>query len=125
MAWHAGERQSISTVPLSVEIAEIGSDLAWLELQPYGRRLRDNACNDHLPPSEPDRFAHAPLRLGPILCLDREGSAVSCADKVATLPRDLAVETVHQQALAINLKTAKAIGLDIPRLLLTRADVTR
>ena len=39
-----------------------------------------------------------------------------------TLPRDLPVETVHQQALAINLKTAKTLGLDIPPLLLTRAD---
>ncbi len=39
-----------------------------------------------------------------------------------TLPRDLPVETVDQQALAINLKTAKTIDLDIPPLLLTRAD---
>ncbi|MFL5008043.1 MAG: ABC transporter substrate binding protein, partial [Microvirga sp.] len=39
-----------------------------------------------------------------------------------SLPGDLSIEAFDQPALAINLKTAKAIGLDIPPLLLTRSD---
>ena len=37
-------------------------------------------------------------------------------------PRDLPIEAINRPGLAINLKTAKAIGIDIPPLLLTRAD---
>ena len=39
-----------------------------------------------------------------------------------SLPRDLPVERLNQPGLAINLQTAKVVGLEIPPLLLTRAD---
>jgi putative ABC transport system substrate-binding protein len=39
-----------------------------------------------------------------------------------TPPGDLPVEAVQQPILAINLQTARTLGLDIPPLLLTRAD---
>jgi len=39
-----------------------------------------------------------------------------------TLPRDLPVETINRPTLAINLKTAKALGLTIPVDILLRAD---
>jgi ABC-type uncharacterized transport system substrate-binding protein len=39
-----------------------------------------------------------------------------------TPPRDLAVEAVSRPALAINLKTATALGIEVPQALLARAD---
>jgi putative ABC transport system substrate-binding protein len=45
-------------------------------------------------------------------------------DKIlhGTAPGDLPVEFPSQMLMSVNLKTAKALGLDVPPTLLTRAD---
>ncbi|MGA7454235.1 MAG: ABC transporter substrate binding protein, partial [Rhodoplanes sp.] len=60
---------------------------------------------------------------GPDL-IDQYRAAAAYVDRIlrGAKPADLPVQAPTKYHLAINLKTAKALGLEVPRALLARAD---
>src|SRR5262249_44503846 len=63
------------------------------------------------------------ISYGPNL-LDQFGRAAGYVDRIlrGEKPADLPVQAPTKYELVINLKTAKALGLDVPATVLTRAD---
>ena len=84
------------------------------------------AARHNLPAIYPFRFS---VRAGGLICygpdyLDQYRRAAAYVDRIlkGEKPADLPVQAPTRYELAINLKTAKALGLAVPPSLLTRAD---
>jgi putative tryptophan/tyrosine transport system substrate-binding protein len=84
------------------------------------------AAQHRLPAVYPQRFFAAAgglISYGPDF-LDQYRRAASYVDRIlkGEKPADLPVQAPTKYELAINLKTAKALGLEVPPMLLARAD---
>jgi putative tryptophan/tyrosine transport system substrate-binding protein len=92
-----------------------------------GRQIADLALAHHLPSCHAFRATVAVgglVSLGPDI-LAMWGQAAGYVDKIirGTEPRELPVQQPTRYELAINLKTAEALGLNLPQSLVARADV--
>jgi putative tryptophan/tyrosine transport system substrate-binding protein len=93
----------------------------------YGARIIELAAMRRLPTVFSQK---APVDAGGLLCYgpsyaDLFRRAATYVDKIlkGTKPADLPIEQPAKFELVINLKTARALGLDVPPSLLARADV--
>ena len=94
--------------------------------QQYQRTIVDLAARNRLPASYPSRDF---VEIGGLMAYavnypDLYFRAASFVDKIfrGVRPAELPIEQPTKFELAINLKTAKALGLTVPPTLLTRAD---
>jgi len=110
----------------SLKSARIGGLVVSLALQGQWRRIVDLALLNRLPTvSGPREFVELGglMAYGPTYA-DLFRRAATYVDKIlkGAKPADLPIEQPTTFELVINLKTAKALGLTIPRSLLQRAD---
>jgi putative ABC transport system substrate-binding protein len=92
-----------------------------------GRQIAALALSHHLPTCHALREAIAAgglVSLGPDMAV-MWGQAAGFVDKIirGAEPRDLPVQQPTRYEIAINLKAAKALGLELPSSLLARADL--
>jgi putative ABC transport system substrate-binding protein len=92
----------------------------------YGETIIKLAARHKLPAVYPNRFS---ILAGGLICygpdrIDMYRRAAGYIDRIlkGEKPADLPVQAPTKYELVINLKTAKALGLDVPQSLLARAD---